>query len=111
MTGGLCWDDGSGAGTDQVSLTMGQESVGRELKLLLGEDEQVEIRQNLPVRLAAPVRAGQKVGTVEYRLNGQTVRSFPVYTENGVEQITLKRCLLRVGALFGGLWEGQRSAG
>ena len=63
---------------------MGQESAGRELKLLLGEDEQVEIRQNLPVRLAAPVRAGQKVGTVEYRLNGQTVRSFPVYTENGV---------------------------
>lgn len=111
VTGGLCWDDGSGAGTDQVSLTMGQENAGRELKLLLGEDEQVEIRQNLPVRLAAPVRAGQKVGTVEYRLNGQTVRSFPVYTENGVEQITLKRCLLRVGALFGGLWEGQRPAG
>ena len=111
VTGGLCWDDGSGAGTDQVSLTMGQESTGRELKLLLGEDEQVEIRQNLPVRLAAPVQAGQKIGTVEYRLNGQTVRSFPVYTENGVEQITLKRCLLRVGALFGGLWERQRPAG
>lgn len=111
VTDGLCWDEGSGTRNDQVSLTMGPERGAREVKLLLGEGEEVEIRQNLPARLAAPVRAGQQVGSVEYRLNGQTVRQFPVYTESGVEKITLKRCLQRVGALFAGLRQEPRPAG
>ncbi|MBS6955851.1 MAG: D-alanyl-D-alanine carboxypeptidase [Enterocloster asparagiformis] len=111
VTGGLCWDEGSGAGNDQVSLTMGPEQEAREVKLLLGEDEEVEIRQNLPARLAAPVREGQMVGSVEYRLNGQTVRQFPVYTQSGVEKITLKRCLLHIGALFGSLRQNPWTGG
>ena len=66
VTGGLCWSEPGKTMRERIELTMGPGDEEREVKLLLGEDGQVEIRQNLPARLKAPVRQGQQVGTVEY---------------------------------------------
>lgn len=110
VTGGLCWSEPGKTMRERIELTMGPGDEEREVKLLLGEDEQVEIRQNLPARLKAPVRQGQQVGTVEYLLKGQVVSSFPVYTAQGVEEITQTRCLDHVLRLFCSLFEGGRGS-
>ena len=110
VTGGLCWSEPGQEMRERVELTMGPGEGEREVKLLLGEDEQVEVRQNLPVRLKAPVRQGQKVGSVEYLLKGQVVESFPVYTAQGVEEITPERCLIHVLRLFTSLFDGGEGA-
>lgn len=101
VTGGLCWGSGGGCVTDRVQLTMNLASHEQEVKLLLGEGEQVEVCQNLPRTLSAPVRAGTQVGEVDYMINGQLLKHFPVYTAGNVDRLTLERCFYRVLGLFG----------
>lgn len=103
VTGGLCWGNGGETAAEQVQLTMNLPPREQEVKLLLGEGEQVEICQNLPKTLKAPVRAGTQVGAVDYRIDGQLLKRFPVYTAGSVERLTLKRCICRVLGLFGNL--------
>ena len=104
VTGGLCWGGGACV-PDRVQLTMNLAPEEQELKLLLGEGEQVEVCQNLPRTLPAPVTAGTQVGSVDYILNGQLLKRFPVYTAGNVERLTLERCVYRILGLFGNFHE------
>ena len=70
------------------------------LKLLMAEDEEVTVSEELPDRLKAPLKKGQTVGTVTYRLQGETVKTFPVYLTEDVEKITFRWCIDRVIQLF-----------
>ena len=72
----------------------------KSLKLLMAEDEEVTVSEELPDRLKAPLRKGQTVGTVTYRLQGETVKTFPVYLTEDVEKITFRWCIDRVIQLF-----------
>lgn len=84
-----------------VSLSLNLKEEEKSLKLLLAEGEEVTVSRELPERLLAPVRKGQTVGTVTYRLNGEAVKTFPVYLTEGVEKISFRWCLKRVLLLFG----------
>ena len=72
----------------------------KSLKLLMAEDEEVTVSEELPDTLEAPLKKGQTVGTVTYRLQGETVRTFPVYLTEDVEKITFRWCLDHVIQLF-----------
>ena len=68
--------------------------------LLMAEDEEVTVSEELPDTLEAPLKKGQTVGTVTYRLQGETVKTFPVYLTEDVEKITFRWCLDHVIQLF-----------
>ena len=72
----------------------------KSLKLLMAEDEEVTVSEELPDTLEAPLKKGQTVGTVTYRLQGETVKTFPVYLTEDVEKITFRWCLDHVIHLF-----------
>ncbi len=44
-------------------------------------------------KLHAPAKAGDAVGTVTYRLNGEIIRQSPILIKNSVEKITFLHCL------------------
>lgn len=75
-----------------VSCAIG-EAEEKSLKLLLADDEGVTVRTELPEELTAPVRKGQAVGTVIYRLNGEVVKTYPVYLTEGANRLTAAWCL------------------
>lgn len=72
----------------------------KSLKLLMAEDEEVTVSEELPDTLEAPLKKGQTVGTVTYRLQGENVKTFPVYLTEDVEKITFRWCLDHVIQLF-----------
>lgn len=69
-----------------VNCTMGNKE-DNSLKLLLSEQEEVSVKTELPKELTAPVHKGQAVGTVIYRLNGEVIKTYPVYLTREVKKL------------------------
>lgn len=67
---------------------MGQQS----LKVLLGADEEVQVEKSLPDALQAPVKAGTVVGKVSYLLDGEVLKTYPVYADDSVKKIDFIWC-------------------
>lgn len=84
--------------TVRAGLNLMEEE--KSLKLLMAEDEEVVISEDIPKRLKAPLKKGQAVGAVTYRLQGEVVKTFPVYLSSDVEQVTFRWCLDHVIELF-----------
>lgn len=80
-----------GEASAELTLNLPEES--RHLKMLLGQDEQVEVSYQLPESLEAPVTAGTEAGRVDYSLGGQLLASYPVYIGQSVERIDYRWCL------------------
>jgi D-alanyl-D-alanine carboxypeptidase (penicillin-binding protein 5/6) len=72
----------------------------QELVWLLREDEAVEMEVELAGDLIAPITAGDRVGTVSFRLEGQVIREYPVVTAEVVEAISFGWVLKYLGRLF-----------
>ena len=51
-----------------------------ELRFLLKDTDQVEIRCFVPERLEAPVTMGTEIGSVVYTVNGEVMKTYPVIT-------------------------------
>lgn len=64
----------------------------QSLKVLLGADEEVQIETSLPDALHAPVKAGTAVGKVIYLLNGEVLKTYPVYADESVKKIDFIWC-------------------
>lgn len=95
VEGGLSWEEGR--------AELKTEGKDQGLWLLLKEGEQVQVRQNLPESLKAPVTGGQQVGTVEYLLDGRVIGSFPIRAAESVRAMTGTDCMLRAAQVFFGL--------
>lgn len=80
--------------TAVMPLTMGEHELS--LKLLVREGEQMEVKLFLPEKLVAPVYEQRAVGRVDYLLDGQVVRSFPVYTARAVEAVSWQWCMGKI---------------
>ncbi|MGO5548516.1 serine hydrolase [Lachnospiraceae bacterium LCP19S3_B12] len=80
-----------GEASAELTLNLPEES--RHLKMLLRQDEQVEVSYQLPESLEAPVTAGTEAGRVDYSLSGQLLASYPVYIGQSVERIDYRWCL------------------
>ncbi len=61
-----------------------------------GGGENVEQKVKVDKFVEAPVKEGQKVGVVEFLLNGEKVSSFDVVTTEGVEKITFSAVLSKL---------------
>ena len=77
-----------------VSCTLGEEE--KSLKLLLADEEKVTVQSQIEKELTAPVYQGQAVGTIIYRLNGEAVKTYPVYAAGEVKRLTLPWCVKRI---------------
>lgn len=83
----------------EVSVAM-SETVKKELRLLLKEEEQVTVKRELKNVLKAPVKEGETVGSVKYYLNGEIVEAYPVMTLENVDKIEYQWCLHKIIACF-----------
>ncbi len=77
-----------------VSCTLGEEE--KSLKLLLSDDEKVTMQTKIQKELTAPVYKGQAVGTITYKLNGEAVKTYPIYADGEVNRLTLSWCVKRI---------------
>lgn len=61
-----------------------------------GEEGSVKQSVDLPQSVTAPVEKGQKVGTLSYTLNGETIASFDIVTAKDVEAMTFLTVLKKL---------------
>lgn len=85
VEGGVWWK-----GEQKVEAVLKLEEASMHLPVLLKEGEEVRIRRSLPSIIKAPVEEGQILGKVEYRLEDQVIKTYPLYADRTVEQLTLK---------------------
>lgn len=87
----------SGSLEEKVFVPCGlEEREEKSLKLLLSEEEKVEISMEIARELEAPALKGQPVGEIVYRLDGEVVKTYPVYLEKGAKKITRSWCFKNV---------------
>lgn len=64
----------------------------RSLPVLLKESEVPEKDIFLPERLKAPVKKGEKIGSVTYSIDGMVLAEYPVYAARTIEKIDYGWC-------------------
>ncbi len=67
-----------------------------EVRLLLRKDEKVSVEVEKTEQLAAPIEAGQQVGTVRYYLGDGLIREFPIKVRNSVREIDMSWCAEKI---------------
>ena len=67
-----------------------------EVRLLLRKDEKVSVEVEKTEQLAAPIEAGQQVGTVRYYLGDGLIRAFPIKVRNSVREIDMSWCAEKI---------------
>lgn len=67
-----------------------------EVRLLLRKDEKVSVEVEKAEQLAAPIEAGQQVGTVRYYLGDGLIREFPIKVRNSVREIDISWCAEKI---------------
>lgn len=80
--------------TVETALDIPEEE--KTLSLLLHAEEDVEVSVQVRKTIHAPVEAGTRVGTVEYRLGEEVIKSIPVVTQNSVPKVDFLWCLRQV---------------
>lgn len=58
----------------------------KPMEILLCEEDEVEVKVYLPKKIQAPVERNQKVGKMEYYLNGEVVKVCDIRTKASVEK-------------------------
>ena len=74
------------------SVLLAEATESRDFKILLKQGEEVEVKIVKEKKLHAPVRRGQKVGTVRYRLNGETIHSTDLIASESIQKRDLGWC-------------------
>lgn len=76
------------------------ERKGSEETILLRYDETIETIFSMEKELKAPVKAGTKVGCVEYRIGGKTYEREDIFLKNSVEERDYAWCLMQTFVRF-----------
>ena len=78
-------EDDSLFGTATATLAYELKGKEKELKLLLSDEDAVEVRTKIEDTLPAPVRYGAKAGEVSYYLNGESIKVYKVIVTKRVK--------------------------
>lgn len=70
------------------------------VSFLVKDNENIQIKENFPKELSAPVKANEAVGSLDVYLDDQLLASVPVYTKSSSERITFCYCLDHLLDLF-----------
>ena len=81
---------------EEARIRLRLSSEEPDLKLLLSEDEQVQVETHISQEVTAPVEPGTLLGSVRYLLDGQVVKVYTVEAAEDVEAVTLGWCLEKV---------------
>ncbi|SCH80884.1 D-alanyl-D-alanine carboxypeptidase dacB precursor [uncultured Clostridium sp.] len=81
---------------EEARIRLRLSSEEPDLKLLLSEDEQVQVETHISQEVTAPVEPGTLLGSVHYLLDGQVVKVYTVEAVEDVEAVTLDWCLEKV---------------
>ena len=68
--------------------------------MLLSDRENVTCQVKVPSSIEAPVRRGDEIGQVTFRLNGELLSAYPVLAEQSVGERTFTRTLEYVSDRF-----------
>ena len=79
----------SGNLEEEARIRLRLSSEEPDLKLLLSEDEQVQVETHISQEVTAPVEPGTLLGSVRYLLDGQVVKVYTVEAAEDVEAVTL----------------------
>lgn len=79
-----------------IHLTMNLPEEERHLSLLLKEEDEVSCKEELPSRLQAPVAKGEVLGHYTYFLEGEVIRTYPVYAAESVRRRDFWYCLEKI---------------
>lgn len=82
--------------TEVVRAEVEGSVFGEPDKLLLREDEQIEVDYKICPILQAPVQKGDIVGTIVYTVNGEVYKREEVILIAGVEKIDLEWCVVKI---------------
>ena len=74
---------------EEARIRLRLSSEEPDLKLLLSEDEQVQVETHISQEVTAPVEPGTLLGSVRYLLDGQVVKVYTVEAAEDVEAMTL----------------------
>lgn len=83
----------SGNLEEEARIRLRLSSEEPDLKLLLSEDEQVQVETHISQKVTAPVEPGTLLGSVRYLLDGQVVKVYTVEAAEDVEAVTMGWCL------------------
>lgn len=78
----------------------GELSAQADQGFLLREDEKIEVTCEENTTLTAPVEAGEVVGVIEYRLNGELYRQEHIVLTESIPEIDFFWCLQQVWGVF-----------
>ena len=64
-----------------------------KIRLLLKKDDKVVFRMSLPDEITAPVRAGNRLGTLDCYINNEKYKDFPVTAGESIDKATVSWCV------------------
>lgn len=78
---------------EKTGLILAVPEEEQTLRVLMGEEEKADVRYRYPTELEAPVTAGTPVGSADYYIEGELLKSYPICTRDNVERISFRYCL------------------
>lgn len=70
------------------------------LSFLLADWETVQVRRKIPKIVSAPIRAGTRIGEIEYLVDGEILASLPVVIQKTVEKRDFAWCWENIAELY-----------
>ncbi len=90
-------EDGDVSRPAYACLTLNLREEEKTLKVLMREDENVQVQVQVPDQLKAPVKQGTAVGQILYSIDGMEIKRYPVYVRDAIERLSFGWCLKKVG--------------
>lgn len=84
-----------------VNVQVQSKEQEKGFSYLLGDKETIETKVELKKEITAPIKEGTVLGSVQYFLNGELIKSYPIVTEEKIEKIDFRWCLKKVLTEFG----------
>lgn len=80
-----------GGGMEKLVYT--QADVNNELLVKKGEEKKVSSEIVYREALTAPISKGEQVGSLEFKIDGETIAEYPITAQNSIEEINFKAVL------------------
>ncbi|MEG1992231.1 MAG: D-alanyl-D-alanine carboxypeptidase family protein [Acetivibrio sp.] len=77
-----------------------EDKAGNPDKILMREDEKMEVVYHIKKELTAPVKKMERIGTIQYLIDGKTWETKPVVISNTIEKVDFLWCVQKIRELF-----------